>query len=132
MVSGEYDQRVLKPDLLIHIGEEVRERPVEPQDVVLGLETRGPEEMTDVIGRRVADTQVVGDLVIPQSLPGDEGLGEVSGHLVARRADREECREIGVLGCRELVGEGTTKTVECEFPLLVVMFAEEIGVDRAQ
>ena len=88
--------------------------------------------MTDVVGRGVADTQVVGDLVIPQPFLRDEGLGKIRSHFVARGADREKGREIGILGSGELVGEGATKTVECEFPLLIVVIAEEVGVDRVQ
>ena len=56
MVCRQHDQRVLESDLLIHIGEEIRERPVELQHVVLGLETRWAKEVTDVVGRGVADT----------------------------------------------------------------------------
>ena len=33
--------------------------------------------MADVVGRRVADAQEVGDLVVPQSFRRDDGLGEV-------------------------------------------------------
>jgi hypothetical protein len=44
--------------------------------------------MTDVVGRRVADTEVIGDLVVPQSFLFDDGLREIRGHLVTDGADR--------------------------------------------
>ena len=132
MVCRQHDQRVLEPDLLIDIREEIRKCPVELQDVVLRLKARGAEEMPDVVGCRVANAEIVGDLVIPQSFLGDEGFREIRGYLVARGADREEGREIGVLGCRELMGEGAAITAEYGFPLLIVPVTKEIGVHRVQ
>jgi hypothetical protein len=43
MIGREHDQRVLESDLLIDIGEEISERPVELQDIVLRLEARGAD-----------------------------------------------------------------------------------------
>ena len=46
--------------------------------------------MTDVVGRGVADTEEVGDLVIPQPFLVDDSFREICSYPVARGADREE------------------------------------------
>ena len=70
MVGRQNDQRVLKPDFLIHIGEEIGEGAVESQQVVFGFKAGEAEEMADVVGRRIADAEVVGDVVIAQAFLG--------------------------------------------------------------
>ena len=88
--------------------------------------------MTNVVGCRVANAEIVGDLVIPQSFLGNDGFREIRGYLVARGADREEGRKIGVLRSRELMGEGAAITAKHGFPLLIVLITKEVGVDRVQ
>ena len=49
--------------------------------------------MTDVVGRGVADAEEVGDLVIPQSLLGDDGFREIRSYrspagLIVRKVEK--------------------------------------------
>ena len=51
MIGLQYDQRVIEADMLVDELEELGERPVKSEDIVLAFEARRAEHVADVIGR---------------------------------------------------------------------------------
>ena len=82
MVGRQHDQHVLQPDALIHIGEKVRERAVQAQQVVFGFQAGRPEEVPDVVCRGKADGQVICDFMLTELLRVDQRLREIKREVI--------------------------------------------------
>ena len=94
VVGREHHERPREPDLAIHVGEQLGERPVESEEVVLALQARRAEQVPHVVGGGEADGEVVRHVVLAEPLVLDERLGEVEGQLVAGGAHGEERRVV--------------------------------------
>ena len=86
MVGGHEDQRLLEADQAVDGKEQLRQRRVQAQEIVLCLQAEWTERVADVIGSREADGQKVRGPAPPGALRFHQGLDEIQDQAVAHKA----------------------------------------------
>ena len=66
VIGGKDDQRVVQPHLRLDMRQQVRQRVIQSPQVVLGLQTGWPEQVSHVIRGRQADGEVIRHRVAPE------------------------------------------------------------------
>ena len=77
--------------------------------------------MSDIIGGRKTDRQVVRNRILPKFLSLQQGPGEIQGQLIARGADRQQGCKVLAVARTPGVWKGAPITREIRFPGIVVL-----------
>ena len=95
MICRQNNQCPVQSDLLINISKEVCQCSVKLQNIILALQARRAEEVTDIVGDREADPKKIGDVIIAKPLLVDQRLCKIGCDLVPGGAQGQE-------GCKVL------------------------------
>jgi len=96
VVGAEYNQGLIQAHLLIDELKQLRQGPVQPKDIVFGLQAGRPEQVPDVVSGRKTDLEVVRHalIILAQLFVFHQGLGEIERKHVANRCQGQQQVEV--------------------------------------
>ena len=128
VICRQHDQRIVETNLFVYKCQN-RSASVLSKRRILSSASRldGPKHVADVVGRREADAQVVGDLILTQLFFNECVLRKVQHQLVASGAQRKPGCEIGAAAVTVVVRKYAPKPTNIGLPRAIIGVAKQVA-----